>query len=199
MQKRDLILPEVLETDRLLLRPYQAGDATNFLEMLNEGNRDYLDELLGPISQETDLEKIETYVQNLASNWISLERFILSYWLKTSKQLLGHIWIEPQNWEIGTFVVGWFVTMQNQGQGYATEAVECAIEFIFRDLKGQKINVTVRNHGKYREKSKRIAERCGFSHEGFIRHSVRIHTSKGAGPIVGEFHYGLLRSEYNSI
>jgi RimJ/RimL family protein N-acetyltransferase len=188
-------LPNELETKRLILRPYKDGDEDHFFEMLQKGNREYLDELLGPISQEKKIEKVKEYLQDLIADWKSGKRFVLSYWDKITNGYLGHIWIEPINWELRIFEVGWFVIQQQQNKGYSTESARTAFAFIFQHLNANKIVVTVRDYGKYKEQSKKIAIKCGCILEGFIRQSVQIITSRGAGSVVGVYHYGLLKSE----
>ncbi|MHA1967814.1 MAG: GNAT family N-acetyltransferase [Candidatus Hodarchaeales archaeon] len=187
--------PNRFETERLKLRPYQDGDDRIFLEMLNKGNREYLDELLGPISQTMDINEVKTYLNQLVTDWFTKKRFVLSYWSKNSIEYLGHIWIEPKNWELFIFEIGWFVVIDKQGKGFPTEATRCALKFLFRHLKAQKVIVTVRDHGEYKVKSIKIAKKCGFIQEGFSRNSVQIFNFKGPGAIVGVYHFGLLRSE----
>ena len=195
MHKKLFDVPDRFETEKLILRPYQDGDEVTFLEMLNNDNRKYLDELLGTISQAIDLNQIKMYLRQLKSDWTAKNRFVLSYWLKNSSEYLGHIWIEPKNWDLLIFEIGWFVVKNQQGKGFATEAAKIAIGFLFNNLKAKKITANVRDHGKYKEKSIRIVKRCGFKQEGYSRESVQISNSKGSGPIVGVYHYGLLRSE----
>jgi ribosomal-protein-serine acetyltransferase len=186
-----LNLPSELETERLILRPYQVGDGLSFLAMLNR-NREYLGELLGPITESNELDDIEIYIRKLAADWIVRNRFVLSFWEKDSSKYLGHIWIEPLDWGIPNFEIGWFIDAEYQGKGLTTEAAKAAIAFIFKDLKAEKITVRVREYGPYYEKSKRVAERCGFIEEGKLRNSVRTQLD---GKLVNETYYGLLKGE----
>ncbi|MHA2032971.1 MAG: GNAT family N-acetyltransferase [Candidatus Kariarchaeaceae archaeon] len=187
--------PDQFETENLKLRPYQDGDERIFFKMLNNGNREYLDELLGPISQTTDIDEVKTYLRQLAADWVAKRRFVMSYWLKSSLEYLGHIWIEPKNYDLFIFEIGWFVVINKQGKGFPSEATNCALKFLFQHLNAQKVIVTVRNHGEFKIKSIKIAKKYGFLQEGFIHNSVQIFNSKGPGAIVGVYHFGLLRSE----
>ncbi|UCG02964.1 MAG: GNAT family N-acetyltransferase [Candidatus Heimdallarchaeota archaeon] len=191
MHKTLLELPSELETTRLILRPYQVGDGLNFHDMLKR-NRKYLGELLGPITESNELDEIEIYVRKLAADWIIRNRFVLSFWEKVSSRYLGHIWIEPLDWRIPNFEMGWFIDKEYQGKGLTTEAAKKALAFIFKSLKAEKVTVRVREHGPYYEKSKQIAERCGFVKEGKLRNSVRTHIDK---VLANEFYYGLLKEE----
>ncbi|MFW9906153.1 MAG: GNAT family N-acetyltransferase [Candidatus Thorarchaeota archaeon] len=186
-----LDLPSELNTKRLILRPYQVGDGLSFLEMLNR-NREYLGELLGPITESNKLDDIEIYIRKLAADWIIRNRFVLSFWEKDSSKYLGHIWIEPLDWRIPNFEIGWFIDAEYQGKGLTTEAAKAAITFIFKNLRAEKITVKVREYGPHYEKSARIAKRCGFIEEGTLRNSVRTHFDN---KLVNETFYGLLKGE----
>ena len=186
-----LKLSAKLETERLVLRPYQAGDGFFFYKMLRE-NREHLGELLGPITESNDLDEVEVYIRKLASDWIARNRFVLSFWEKASNNYLGHIWIEPLDWRIPNFEMGWFIVKNYQGRGLTTEAAKTALEFVFNELKAHRVTVKIREHGPHYEKSRRISKRCGFVKEGLIRDSVRTHFDH---LLVNELIYGLLREE----
>jgi RimJ/RimL family protein N-acetyltransferase len=123
-------------------------------------------------------------------------RFILSYWLKDTLEFLGRIWIEPKDWNLGVFEIGWFVVKQQQGKGFALEAAKTSIDMIFINLHAYKVVASVRDHGKYKERNINIIKQLDFQQEGYFREAVQVFTSKGAGPIVGEYHFGLLNKEY---
>ncbi|MFX0014334.1 MAG: GNAT family N-acetyltransferase [Promethearchaeota archaeon] len=190
-----LELPSILETKRLVLRPYQAGDGLHFLAML-ERNRKYLAELLGPITESTEINEIEIFLRKLAADWVARNRFVLSFWEKSSLKYLGHIWIEPLDWRIPNFEMGWFIDKEYQGRGFTTEAAKAAILFIFKNMNANKITVRVRKHGSYYEKSKEIAKRCGFIEEGILRNSVRTHCDN---ILVNEIYFGLLKEEMKDL
>jgi RimJ/RimL family protein N-acetyltransferase len=190
-----LDLPSKLETQRLILRPYQDGDEVKFLEMLRNGNREYLDELLGPISQSDDLLGVKIYLRKHSIDWTARNNFVLSYWEKSTNNYLGHIWIEPDDWEIGLFEIGWFIIKLRQGEGLATEATIESLIFLFKFLKANKAKVTIRDHGSYKNKSIALVKRCGFKQEGFLRNCVQVFNSQGPGPTVGVYYFGLLRTE----
>ena len=139
-----------------------------------------------------EIDEVEHYVRKLAADWIIHNRFVLSFWEKTSSRYLGHIWIEPLDWRIPNFEIGWFIDKEYQGKGLTTEAAKAALSFIFKNLKAEKVTVRVREFGPHSEKSKQIAERCGFVKEGRLRNSVRTHLDN---ILVSETYYGLLKEE----
>ncbi|MHA2224829.1 MAG: GNAT family N-acetyltransferase [Candidatus Hodarchaeales archaeon] len=116
MDKMFFEVPDRFETEEFILRPYRDGDEVAFLEMLNNNNWEYLDEFLVLISQAIDLNLIKIYLRQLKADWSSRNRFVLSYWLKSSSEYLGHIWVEPKNWDLFIFEIGWFVVKNQQGK-----------------------------------------------------------------------------------
>ncbi|MHA2249640.1 MAG: GNAT family N-acetyltransferase, partial [Candidatus Kariarchaeaceae archaeon] len=192
MSKNNLSLPLSIESERLFLRPYQHGDGQSFFKMLEDGNREYLDELLGGISKAVDSNETEKWVADLAHDWEIKERFVLGIWDKFNETYYGHIWIEPINWELPHFEIGWFVDKNHQGKGIITEATRRSIKFIFDDLQGQNIRVRVRDHGLYAQRSINIAERCNFRKEGLLRDTVKLDD----GSIISEHYFSLLKTEF---
>ncbi|MHA2292957.1 MAG: hypothetical protein ACXACK_12380 [Candidatus Hodarchaeales archaeon] len=87
MDKMFFEVPDRFETEEFILRPYRDGDEVAFLEMLNNNNWEYLDEFLVLISQAIDLNLIKIYLRQLKADWSSRNRFVLSYWLKSSSNI----------------------------------------------------------------------------------------------------------------
>ncbi|MHA1946381.1 MAG: GNAT family N-acetyltransferase [Candidatus Hodarchaeales archaeon] len=59
------------------------------------------------------------------------------------------MWIEPKNWDLFIFEIGWFVVINKQRKGFPTEATHCALKFLFQHLNAQKVIVTVRDHDEF--------------------------------------------------
>lgn len=185
-----------LTTERLVLRPYLEGDERDFLTMLKNGNREHLDELLGPLAQVNSEDELSNTLKEWSNNWNQDIRYVLSFWDRGEGTYYGHIWIEPVEKALMNYEIGWFIDRNHEGRGLVTEAAKKGIEFIFNNLQANKIIVRVRNHGVYEQKSINVAKRLEFKREGLLRNTVRVVTSKGVGPVVGEHYFGMLREEY---
>ncbi|MFW9897276.1 MAG: GNAT family N-acetyltransferase [Candidatus Thorarchaeota archaeon] len=185
-------IPSQFETKRLILRPYRVGDGQAFFDMVENGNRVHLKDILGNITESNDINKIENWIKELASDWNRHNRFVLSYWQKTTQNFLGHIWIEPIDWNLPAFEIGWFIDKNQQGKGYVTEATKKAIDFIFKDLQADNIIVRVRETKPYNIKSKNVAERCGFKKEGFYQDNIKLEDRT----LISETHYKMLKEDY---
>ena len=75
-----------------------------------------------------------------------------------------------------------------EGRGFVTKAIRATLTFIFQHLKAHRVYL---HCSDVNERSRRVAERCGFILEGHLRETKR----QPGGTFSGEFTYGLLKSE----
>jgi len=47
------------------------------------------------------------------------------------------IWIEPVDWDVPCFEIGWFIDKGLEGRGYAYEAALAGLGFIFDELEAR--------------------------------------------------------------
>ena len=191
MHKLLLEIPSSLETDRLVLRIYEEGDGEHLFALLERGNnRELLKEHLDEAKDVLTLEDAEINVRKHAAEWISRERFVMGVWLKENEVFTGEIWIEPKNWEVPSFELGYYIDQGHTRKGIATEAGRRSLRFLFEDLKAHKVIIITRDTN---ERSWKLAERLGFTREGHHRES-----SMEDGRRWGLYYYGMLKSEFNS-
>ncbi len=83
--------------------------------------------------------------------------------------------------------IGYRISRKYWGQGFATEAGQAVVDFAFRNLELDRLQIRcfANNPG-----SVRIAEKLGFTKEGLIRKGVIINV------ITDYYIFGLLREEY---
>ena len=185
-----LELPEQIETERLILRPYRAGDG-NWYYPMSLRNQAHLTryERENPVNSIQTLEQAEIVVRTFAANWDARINFFLGAFEKQSGDFVGQIYIGPSNWDLPEFEVGYFADQAHEGQGYISEAIKGALAFIFRDLQAQRVRLECDDTN---QRSFRVAERCGMLREGHIRQNKR----NPDGSMSGTLWYGLLRSDY---
>ena len=188
MHKMLLEIPSELETERLKLRPYQPGDGKAFFSLL-QNNYEHLREHVDEATNIATEEQAEIRIRELASDWVARKRFVMVIQEKESHTAVGQIWIEPVNWDVPSFEIGWFLQEDREGKGIVTEAAQRCLVFLFEDLNAHKVIVKARETNV---RSFRVAERCGFVKEGLLRDNARIGDSKWVGLLC----YGMLRSEY---
>ena len=184
-------LPEKLESQRLLIRRYSEGDGKALFALLERNNnREFLFPNVEEVAIIKTIREAENKAQRHAAEWDSRKRFVLGIWEKTTNTYIGEIWIEPNQWEVPSFELGWFLDQGYLGKGFATEAAQRSLEFLFHDLGAHKVLVITRdtNHP-----SITLAERLGFKKEGHFREARIEH-----GTRYGLVHYGLLKTEFTS-
>lgn len=182
-----LDIPVRFDTKRLLISIYEDGDGDEFYQLI-QSNYNHLQEELSETHTLNSIEDAEEYIRFKKVDWISRRRLVPKIVEKTSGRIIGQLWIEPK-WDRMIFEIGYFIDEKNQGKGYITEAVKRIIEFLFKELNANKLEI----HTKATNvKSIGIAERCGFTREACIRDGGRTNE----GEVVDMLYYGLLRSEF---
>jgi RimJ/RimL family protein N-acetyltransferase len=186
-----LEIPEVLETNNLIIRKYKKGDGKeNYALFERNNNRELLKEFVDEATDNTSIEDSEIKIREHAAEWEARTRFVMGIWMKEEELYIGEIWIEPKKWEVPSFELGYYLDTGFQGRGLAFEASNRALKFLFEDLQAHKVIVLTRDTN---EKSWKLAERLGFVREGHLREC-------GAkdGDRWGLYHYGMLVSEYET-
>ncbi len=190
MNKMLLDLPTQLETDRLIVRCYQAGDGAMYCQA-GQRNREHLQRyeadncILGPRTE----EEAEILVRELAVDFAARGHFFFGIFEKATGAFAGQVYVGPVSWDTPEFEIGYIADVDHEGRGYVTEAVKAVLGFIFADLRAHRASI---HCGETNLRSLRVAERCGFTLEGHTREDHR--TPDGA--LEGSMHYGMLREEY---
>jgi RimJ/RimL family protein N-acetyltransferase len=189
MHKLPPDVPTRLDTERLIVRKYADGDGRAlFLLLERSGNRELLGENVEEVASIKTEEEAETTVRKRSTEWINRDRFVMGIWLKNENKYVGEIWIEPKNWQVPSFEIGWFLDKGYQGRGIATEAVQRSLVFLFSDLGAHKAIAITRDTNL---RSIRLIERLGFRREGHLRES-----GTQDGKRYGLLYYGMLRTEF---
>ncbi|HSQ17076.1 MAG TPA: GNAT family protein [Anaerolineales bacterium] len=182
--------PTRFESERLILRPYQAGDGAMYYAV-GQKNRQHLQryEADNVILTAKNEQEAETLVQELAADWAARKCFFLGAWDKLSGEFVAQVYIGVVNWDTPEFEIGFFVDQDHEGQGYVTESVRAALDFVFEHLQAQRVSLCC-NATNLR--SQRVAERCGFTREGLLRQKRRHPDGSFSDSLI----YGLLRRDW---
>ena len=183
-------IPDCFESQRLFLRPYQAGDGA-MIFAVGQKNRQHLQRYEADnaiLSAKTEQEA-ESLVQELAADWAARNCFFLGAFDRVSGEFVAQVYIGVVNWDTPEFEVGFFVDQDHEGQGYITEAVCTALGFVFEHLHAQRVSLRCDTTNT---RSQRVAERCGFTREGLLRQVRR----QPDGSFSDAYIYSLLLSEW---
>lgn len=186
----DVQIPERIEAGRIYLRPYQAGDGL-WLYAMSQRNRAHLTryESGNVVMSIATAQEAEVLVRALAAEWTAGNCYFMGAFDRNTDEFVAQVYVGPVNRELPEFEIGFFVDVDHAGQGYATEAVRAALGFIFSDLKAHRVRMECDDTNL---RSRRLAERCGFTQEGHIRENHR----NEDGTLSGTVHFGLLRREF---
>ena len=182
--------PTRFESERLILRPYQAGDGAMYYAV-GQKNRKHLQryEADNVILTAKNEPEAETLVQELAADWAARKCFFLGAWDKLSGEFVAQVYIGVVNWDTPEFEIGFFVDQDHEGQGYVTESVRAALDFVFEHLQAQRVSLRCNSTNL---RSQRVAERCGFTREGLLRQKRRHPDGSFSDTLI----YGLLHREW---
>ncbi len=190
MHRLLLDLPNRLETRRLYLRSYQAGDGPWYYSM-SQKNKAHLAqyESENPVMSINSEDDAEIVVRDFAADWVARKAFFLGAFLKDTQEFVAQIYIGVVNWELPEFDIGYFADKEHEGQGYVTEAVQGALRFCFGPLGAYRVRLECDDSNI---RSFRVADRCGMIREGHIRENKKNADCRMSGTLL----YGLLQSEY---
>ena len=184
-------IPTRLETERLIVRKYSEGDGRQlYLLLERNGNREFLRENVEEVASIGSKEEAEVIVRKRSAEWLARDRFVMGVWLKSEDKYVGEIWIEPKNWQVPSFEIGWFLDRGYQGRGIAEEAARRSLEFLFSNLEAHKVIAITRDTNL---KSIKLIERLGFHKEGHLRES-----GIQDGKRYGLLYYGMLKREFSA-
>ena len=184
-------LPERLETDRLVLRPYHAGDGAAFFDAVEEDRTD-LAQWLGWTQQYATVADAEAYVRNMAGRWITRESLIMGIFSKDEKTLYGGTGFHGFDWKVPSLEFGWFLRKSARGQGIGAEAVRLVCKLAFEHIGANRVWGTV---DVLNDRSWRLFERVGFTREAHLRGNSRDHH----GTVRDTFSYAMLAREWAAL
>lgn len=155
----------VLETERLLLRPFQIEDAAHIQRLA--GDRSIAS---------TTLNIPHPYEDGMAEEWIGThkerydqgESVILAIQLKEKALLIGAIGLEISRLHQRA-ELGYWIGKEYWGQGYCTEAARQVLRFGFGTLELDRICAS---HLTRNPASGKVMQKIGMLHEGNLRKHV---------------------------
>lgn len=167
-----LDLPPSIETERLILRPPEAGDGPTFHAAVTESVGE-LRQFLGSlpwIAGEQTAESAEIYCRNAHANFVARKDLSLFVFDKVSDDLIGGVGLHRTVWATPKTEVGYWCRTSKLGKGYVSEAVGILTRFALEQLGMARVELITdeANHA-----SRRVADRCGFALEGILRHESR--------------------------
>ncbi|MBD0413923.1 GNAT family N-acetyltransferase [Oryzicola mucosus] len=179
---------QIIETDRLILRPFREGDAVDLFAYLRAPTATCFLSL-----KLADLAEAEIEVKKRA-----LDEGSVAICLKQTGQVIGDLFGggAGEDEDAATTSVGWNLNPQFGGQGYAFEAARALLDHLFRAKGFRRLYAYVEDHNK---PSQRLCEKLCMRREGVFVEFVSFTKDDAGNPIYeNTMQYAILRREWMS-
>lgn len=146
-----------LETDRLLIRPWNEADRPGLLEIMQDGEVTRFLSAGRPFGEEDVDAALTRHARNLAAHGVCMGAAVE----KSTGRLVGIAGIQP----LGTtddLEIGWIFARHTWGRGYATEAGAAAMRHVLATLGRPRVVAIIDPDNL---PSKRVAARLGMEYE----------------------------------
>lgn len=186
-------LAERLETNKLILRPYQEGDEGDFMRVLQENSDALNPAFSGRLARIKALEDVRLQMQQLRTDWDNRKTFDFGVWTKADNSYLGDIALQNLDHKIPKAEIGLYFSGWPETRELVQEALHCILEFAFDTLQLNKVYIRCTASNRFYGE---LAEENGFTEEGTLRSDFR-------GTDSNELHdltyFGMTRPDYDAL
>lgn len=168
-------LPMPILTQRLLIRPPQAGDGPAYHAAIN-ASREHLQRFLEWVdaSHHTP-EDSENMARTAHARFLNRSDIILAIFDRKTQALYGGTGFHSIDWNLPKFEIGYWLHQDLQGQGLITEAVNGITRYAFDQLQAKRVEIRCEGENV---RSAAVAERLGFELDGILRRDRRKYNSQ---------------------
>jgi RimJ/RimL family protein N-acetyltransferase len=164
-----LDVPELLETERLVLRAPRFGEAAEINLAVHESFLE-LHQWMTWARHLPTMDESETFSRKCAAAFMLRQELNYRIYLKQDELFAGCITLFNIDWSIPRIEIGYWLRSRLRGAGYMTEAVSGLTALSMDSLKANRVEIRSDVNNL---RSRRIAERLGFTLEGILRHHDR--------------------------
>jgi RimJ/RimL family protein N-acetyltransferase len=188
LRMRQKSFPEMIETERLVLRRYRSEDALGILALVQQDRAQLIREF-AQIAALQNVEEAKFFTAEKVEQWSTGKTFSYGIWRKEARNQIGQIQVKNISWEIPSAELGYFISRSSQRQGYASESVRKILGLVFQELEFQRIFVRILPSNR---ESFSLALKLGFQEEGLHRNAFRC----GLGELHDVRYLSLIVEEY---
>lgn len=182
----------MIETERLLLRPFMEIDAADVLE--------YLKEPAVNCFASMKLDSLEEAKEEIRKRMGETE-YYFAIVLKDTGKVIGEIEAYPERGEphdtsstLDTFSPCWMLNKDYQGKGYAYEAAHAFFDYLFHEKGARRIYAYTED---YNLSSQHLCEKLGMRREGlFIEFVSFVNNPDGTPRYENTMQYAILKKEW---
>ncbi len=162
-------LPDRLEGEHVLLRPYRETDAAAVFAAI-DASRDHLAPWMGWVDHHQGVDDTRDYCLRMEAAWLLRSALIVGIFDRADGRYLGGTGFHEPDWDGRVFEVGYWLRPDAVGRGYVTESVRLLVDLAFGHLGARRVELQC---DATNERSRKTAERCGFVFEGRLRNRSR--------------------------
>ena len=184
----------ILETERLVLRPFTVSDAADVLEYLREPAVNCFASM-----KLNSLEEAETEMKNRCGE----TEYYFAIALKDTGKVIGEIDAYPEADDPSegdkrpkdTFSPCWMLNKEYQGKGYAYEAAYAFFDYLFKDKGARRIYAYTED---YNTSSQHLCEKLGMRREGLVLEFISfVNNPDGTPRYENTYQYAILKKEWD--
>lgn len=189
MERILIDLPDRLTGDRVILRPWKAGDGEELYRAVNESREAILPWLPWGRNAHSTPEESEAFVRRWRANWDLRDDLSMGTW--RGDRLLGGLGLHRIDWNARIFEMGYWLRATEWGKGYGLEAARLALDLAFGALEANRVWLRCADGN---DRSAALARRMGMQPEGCLRRSILDADGKFWDALL----FGMLPEEYAS-
>ena len=184
-------MSKMIETERLILRPFTAEDAADVLEYLVAPAVNCF-----ACMKLDSLEEAREAIKNRLN-----DEFYLAIVLKESGTVTGEIFghpegTAPEDETMDTFSPCWMLNQAYQGKGYAFEAAHAYFDYLFNQKGIRRIYAYTEDNNT---SSQRLCEKLGMRREGMFMEFVSfVNNPDGTPHYENTVQYAILKREWEN-
>jgi RimJ/RimL family protein N-acetyltransferase len=159
-------VPEVLETQRLILRCPLPTDGPGYYDFVSECAAD-LKQWFGPWAKKPfSLLQCEELVRKLRCEFMQRSELNYFWFLKDTNKIIGGAFLLKLNWSVPKGMLAYYIRPSEQRKGFGYEAVEAIKHLAFNSLHFERLEIYVHPDNAA---SQKLAAKSGFELEGRFR------------------------------
>ena len=185
----------MIETERLILRPFVEADYEDVFEYLNEPMVHCFACMKLNSLQEAKTETIKKAKET---------DYLFAVALKENGKVIGEVEAHPEssqpdkaeNFALDTFSPCWMLNKDYHNKGYAYEAAKAFLDYLFNEKGARRIYAYTED---YNISSQKLCEKLGMRREGLFKEFVTFVNDENGNPIYeNTYQYAILKSEWET-
>ncbi|MEZ4935816.1 MAG: GNAT family N-acetyltransferase [Saprospiraceae bacterium] len=160
----------MIETTRLLIRPFKMEDATIFFEQLNNSKAHLENFFFKTLNANQELQQTREYILQKQKDMENKNGFVCCIFKKDDLQLIGSISVRQIDWVVPKGELAYYIFKPFLGQKYATEALTAFRDWCFTEHQFNRLYLRIATDNLA---SIKTAEKCGFKLEGVLKNDYR--------------------------